>query len=132
MKVTEPCHENFNSMNKAGDGRYCGSCNKMVIDFTKKSETEIKDYFRKHANQSVCGRFKGYQLESRNRFEQFLISVKKHGERIRFKPMRLAFLGLIACLFTLSGCFMGKAYTPVKAYEPEKFVSDSVKTNQHK
>ncbi len=45
-------------------GRFCGSCAKTVVDFTKKSTEEIQDYFTKNQGKLVCGHFRRKQLDS--------------------------------------------------------------------
>lgn len=43
-------------------GRFCGSCQKMVIDFSVMSDKEILDYMSSASTQ-VCGRFANDQLK---------------------------------------------------------------------
>jgi hypothetical protein len=43
------------------DGRFCGSCQKTVVDFTTMSDQEILNWLS-GADSSVCGRFMGDQL----------------------------------------------------------------------
>lgn len=42
-------------------GRFCGSCQKTVVDFTMMSDQEVLNYFLK-ADHNVCGRFADDQL----------------------------------------------------------------------
>jgi hypothetical protein len=42
--IPKPCHENWSAMSPKEKGRFCGSCSKTVVDFTKKSPSEIKEY----------------------------------------------------------------------------------------
>jgi hypothetical protein len=42
-------------------GRFCGSCQKTVVDFSAMTDKEILDYFSK-ASEHVCGRFMNDQL----------------------------------------------------------------------
>lgn len=69
MKLTipTPCHENWNRMSPAEQGRFCAVCSKTVKDFTAAPDEEILDEFSKNA-ENVCGRFKTSQL---NRDLQF-------------------------------------------------------------
>ncbi|MCS3795743.1 hypothetical protein [Niastella sp. OAS944] len=62
IKVPKPCHENWHNMTPKEQGRFCGSCEKVVIDFSKMSDNEMLDYFTKTAGQSTCGRFANDQL----------------------------------------------------------------------
>ena len=64
IHIPEPCHENWGSMTPNEQGRFCGSCQKTVVDFTNFSAEDIQNYFTKHYGQKVCGRFKQQQLNS--------------------------------------------------------------------
>lgn len=66
LKITipKPCHENWNAMSPKEKGRFCGSCSKTVVDFTKKSPSEIKEYLVEHKSERVCGHFYKKQLDS--------------------------------------------------------------------
>jgi hypothetical protein len=44
-------------------GRFCGSCEKQVVDFTNMSDREIAIFFKKPSTGSVCGRFMQEQLD---------------------------------------------------------------------
>lgn len=62
IKILEPCHENWNEMTSTQKGKFCKSCCKEVIDFTKLSNSEIS---KKVLNQrNLCGRFKVSQLNN--------------------------------------------------------------------
>ena len=62
IKVAEPCHENWNNMTPDERGRFCGSCQKIVVDFTTMSDKELLDHISKTAGQHSCGRFSSHQL----------------------------------------------------------------------
>lgn len=61
INIAEPCHENWNKMSPVEQGRFCGSCQKNVIDFTTKSDEEIISFFNNY-NGNSCGRFTDEQL----------------------------------------------------------------------
>ena len=42
IRIQNPCNENWNSMLPDKKGRFCNSCNKTVVDFTKMKNTEIQ------------------------------------------------------------------------------------------
>ena len=61
LNIPEPCHEDWQQMSPTQKGKFCGSCQKEVIDFTKLSASEIA---RKTKNsKQLCGRFTSTQLE---------------------------------------------------------------------
>lgn len=76
ISINEPCHENWDNMTPNDKGAFCLSCQKNVVDFSNKTLTQIKDFFRKKAgNETVCGRFDESQLDALtfdDFFEQFL------------------------------------------------------------
>lgn len=61
--LTNPCSENWNSMQVDTGGRFCQSCQKSVIDFTSKSDHEIKEFLKDKQGEKLCGRFYVQQLE---------------------------------------------------------------------
>ncbi|MBI3140193.1 MAG: carboxypeptidase-like regulatory domain-containing protein [Sphingobacteriales bacterium] len=63
LTIPEPCHENWDKMSPAAQGRFCGSCQKQVVDFTSMSDRELVQFFKKPSTGSVCGRFMNEQLE---------------------------------------------------------------------
>jgi hypothetical protein len=63
ISINKPCHENWDIMNPNEQGAFCLSCQKNVVDFSKKNIEEIKDFFtKKEDTRSVCGRFEESQL----------------------------------------------------------------------
>ena len=63
LHIPEPCHESWGDMTSAEKGRFCKSCEKVVVDFTQQSKPEIIDYL-KNATGSTCGRFMPGQIDS--------------------------------------------------------------------
>jgi hypothetical protein len=63
LSIAEPCHENWESMSPVEKGKFCGSCQKQVVDFSNMSDRDIAEFFKKPSTGSVCGRFMTDQLE---------------------------------------------------------------------
>jgi CarboxypepD_reg-like domain len=61
LSVPSPCHERWSEFTPTEMGRFCGSCQKEVIDFTQWNEDQIKHYFTQ-TTKSTCGRFHSKQL----------------------------------------------------------------------
>ena len=62
LTIPDPCHENWDQMTPQEKGRFCGSCQKTVVDFTNMSDREIAEFFKKPPS-SLCGHFHQDQLE---------------------------------------------------------------------
>ncbi len=62
ITIPEPCHEDWNAMLPDAKGKFCNSCNKSVIDFSNKTDLEIRDILLAHKDQQVCGHFKKTQI----------------------------------------------------------------------
>lgn len=63
LTIAEPCHEDWDKMTPSEKGRFCGSCQKQVVDFTRMSNSQLAAFFRKKSTGSVCGRFMEDQLD---------------------------------------------------------------------
>ncbi|MBC7949522.1 MAG: carboxypeptidase-like regulatory domain-containing protein [Chitinophagaceae bacterium] len=63
LTINEPCHENWERMTQAEKGRFCGSCQKHVLDFTSMSDAQLAAFFKKPSTGEVCGRFFPDQLD---------------------------------------------------------------------
>ncbi|MGN6402148.1 MAG: carboxypeptidase-like regulatory domain-containing protein [Flavisolibacter sp.] len=96
LSIPKPCHENWNQMTQVEKGRFCNSCQKVVVDFTTMSDRELAAFFKKYSG-SLCGRFQQEQLNHdinipRKRIPwvkyffqftlpAFLISLKTYGQK---------------------------------------------------
>lgn len=66
LKVPNPCHEDWSTMTPKDKGRFCSSCSKTVIDFTKMDSEEIQSYLFNNRDQNICGHFRQSQLDTIN------------------------------------------------------------------
>jgi CarboxypepD_reg-like domain/Carboxypeptidase regulatory-like domain/Secretion system C-terminal sorting domain len=64
LSIPEPCHEDWNKMTPSQQGRFCGSCQKDVIDFTAMTDDELFRFFAEKKSTNVCGRTLAYQLNT--------------------------------------------------------------------
>ena len=64
ISIPSPCHENLSLMDKTENGKFCLSCQKEVIDFTKMTDEEIVLYFdkKKSGTAKLCGTFRADQV----------------------------------------------------------------------
>lgn len=56
LHIPAPCHEDWDAMVPAEQGRYCQACATQVIDFTCMSDEQLLAYFSNLKNEQVCGR----------------------------------------------------------------------------
>jgi len=61
LSVAVPCHESWEKMTTTEQGRFCGSCQKTVTDFSMMSDKEIFNHLSQR-DVNVCGRFTNDQL----------------------------------------------------------------------
>lgn len=58
LRIESPCPSLLLRMDKNGDDYFCKSCSKTIIDFTQKTQEEIKDVL----TEDSCGIFTADQL----------------------------------------------------------------------
>lgn len=56
------CPQDWESMTVCGNGRFCNGCQKIVYDFTDKSQKDYEAMLRQHDGQ-ICGRFQQKQMK---------------------------------------------------------------------
>lgn len=62
IKIADPCHEDWNKMSPAGQGKFCGACQKQVVDFSTMTDIEVIHHLQ-HATTSICARAGNDQLD---------------------------------------------------------------------
>lgn len=98
ISIPEPCHEDWNKMEPAEQGKFCKSCCKTVVDFTKKNRSEIDQYFSSRPREEICGRYKTIHAASSLLKKKYFISGKF-----------ISFFLLISTYLFSTGCYiMGK------------------------
>lgn len=63
LHIPEPCHENWQAMTPVEKGRFCAVCSTQVTDFSSMNDRELAVFFKKHAAEKICGRFRNDQLD---------------------------------------------------------------------
>lgn len=66
ISIPKPCHENWSTMTPKEKGRFCQSCSKTVVDFTKMNTNDIQEYIHQNRHKRICGHIKHTQLDSIN------------------------------------------------------------------
>lgn len=111
LNISQPCHENWNNMTPQDQGRFCGSCQKVVVDFSVMSDREILNYFSK-ASEHICGRFLNNQLNK---------EIKPTEKKKRFNLVYV-WCVMLASLFITKSYAQGKP--KIKKPVTEKIVND--------
>ncbi len=60
LHIQNPCNQNWDEMSLLGNGRYCGSCNHVIHDFSDMSNNELLQMLQ--SGQHSCGRFDKKQM----------------------------------------------------------------------
>ncbi|SDG63192.1 energy transducer TonB [Winogradskyella thalassocola] len=94
ISIPKPCHEDWSKMTPNEQGRFCQSCSKSVIDFTKMPKQEVQDYLAVNTGAKFCGRFKVSQLE------QIRIEIPQHIIQQQRSFHKLFFLALLITMGT--------------------------------
>ena len=63
IRIESPCSEKWEGMTANDTGKFCGKCQKTVVDFTLFSDDDIIAYFIKNQDKQACGRFYKTQLQ---------------------------------------------------------------------
>jgi hypothetical protein len=63
LSIPTPCTEDWNTMTATQSGKFCASCQKTVVDFSRMSDAEIIHYFSDFKGET-CGRLTEKQLNS--------------------------------------------------------------------
>lgn len=62
IRIPTSCHENWDTMTPTEIGKFCSSCQKEVIDFSRMSDQEIRRILNS-SKETPCGRFNTNQIE---------------------------------------------------------------------
>lgn len=63
ISIPTPCHEDWQKMTPTEKGAFCGVCQKDVIDFTQKTNAEIRSILISNSGEKLCGNFLKVQLD---------------------------------------------------------------------
>jgi hypothetical protein len=111
IEIPEPCNVPWNSMTEISNGkRHCGSCDKVLTDFTQWSDEQLIHYFTQNKGK-LCGRFSGEQM-NRN--------ITAPEVKQRFWPRLLVPAFLISAPALIPGNLSAQQTTPQKSTTVQK------------
>ncbi len=113
VHIETPCSENLDAMPSTIDGRFCTTCQKVVVDFTRMSDSELVWYFEQHTNERVCGRLSEQQLNRK------IVAVLEPEHRWNFKGV-LNKVAALLVLLPVAGSYAQKAGTTKKQHATAK------------
>ena len=61
LTIPEPCGEDFNAMTPVKGGKFCGSCEKTIVDFRTMNDYQVLQFYKQN-NGKICGVFNQRQL----------------------------------------------------------------------
>ncbi|SKA20614.1 CarboxypepD_reg-like domain-containing protein [Chitinophaga eiseniae] len=74
VSIPSPCQQSWENMTPAAGGRFCGSCQKTVVDFSGLTDSQIHELLS-DTSQRYCGRFRKSQLDRQIQPEQQAASL---------------------------------------------------------
>lgn len=101
IQIQEPCSESWDQMVPGEGGRFCGSCQKTVRDFSNMTDAELIRFFQQPGNGNTCARIRTEQLD------RPLIGSQPISNRFWGK-WSLALLGIWTGFVAEAGDFVGK------------------------
>lgn len=66
LTIPTPCTEDWNQMTPSAKGAFCQKCQVDVMDFTEKTNEEIKNFFQRNKGKKTCGHIRQAQLANFN------------------------------------------------------------------
>jgi hypothetical protein len=66
LNINSPCHESWEKMSENEKGKFCHSCQKVVIDFTQMTDDEVINFLNTLKSNKNCGRFSISQIKNIN------------------------------------------------------------------
>ncbi len=91
-------------MTPQSPGKFCASCEKIVVDFSKMKDHEIKQYFISYWDQKTCGRFLATQLDRPLKTSSRIFFTDGINKLNRISSVRIMLLFLTSVSVWISSC----------------------------
>src|ERR1044072_9092367 len=121
FNIPEPCHENWNAMDAQEQGRFCGKCAHVVMDFTSQNNAELVDFLKANAGKRVCGRVRNEQLQKKPVAQ----TTRAKRYRVFFAALYFVFGGLLFSSCNNDDSVVGKLI-PVHDTIPKKDTTKNI------
>lgn len=69
LPIADPCHEDWDAMDREAQGRFCNKCTKSVHDLSSMTEDEANALLRARASGRICVRYE-HDDDGRIRFRR--------------------------------------------------------------
>jgi hypothetical protein len=99
ITIPNPCREDWTGMELTESGRFCGKCEKSVMDFSLFSDEQLLNYLEQHRHSPICGR----------------IPISKLNKSLEYFPVKQRYSG-----WWLLSVLAGSGVTLNAQVEPEK------------
>lgn len=76
IHIEKPCSADWNKMEADSEGRFCSQCQTTVVDFTRYSTEEIKDYFLEKRGERICGLYHQRHTTQSTRWMMFVNKIE--------------------------------------------------------
>lgn len=109
--INKPCEKNWDDMTPRGEGKFCGHCNKIVVDFTSMTDEQIIAYLTEKKGQKTCGYFKDEQvIVKRPKLHEYLLHLHSGLQKnTRAKGLKRLALSVVTFSMILVGCNVPEA-----------------------
>jgi hypothetical protein len=81
LYIPKPCHQDWDTMTAVEKGRFCGSCKKVVYDFTEKTEEDFNLLYQQNKG-NICVRFDSDQIDQDY---AYIANVQNNAKLVRLK-----------------------------------------------
>ena len=125
IHIQKPCSENFNTMTNIEGGKFCGTCQTKVVDFTKMSLNEIETYFKNNSAQKICGLYNSRHTNTPSPFTAFINKIENAVYKTKFRKVSVWTISVVFFLLNSYKC-MGKRMDPIDKYDKKPVKNDTV------
>ncbi len=100
IHLTTPCNENWDKMTPVDGGRHCGSCDKVITDYTKMTDEEIIAHM--NSSGTGCAHFRADQVQDGTSYEGWKFYAKW---KAAVALLMIGSVFMVSCRRQLSGAY---------------------------